>query len=64
MRAGKDFTERADGVLQWNELAFVTSEDLGDLERLRHETLNLASTFDLITSISFGVFIVIKQPLQ
>ena len=39
MLSGKDLLEGADGVLQGDELAFVTSEDLGDSEGLRHETL-------------------------
>lgn len=57
MGARENFTERAHGVLQWHELAFITSEDLGDLERLRHETLDLTGTFDLNVSMSFVVFI-------
>ena len=43
----ENFLERADCVLERHEFAFVASEDLGDLERLGHETLDLASTFDL-----------------
>jgi hypothetical protein len=45
----KNLPERADGVLQGYELAFVTREDLCDLEGLRHETLNLTSTLDLVS---------------
>ena len=42
-----DLLEGADRVLEWDELALVTGEDLCDLERLRHETLDLTSTLDL-----------------
>ena len=42
-----DLSEGADGVLERDELALVTSEDLCDLERLRHETLDLTCTLDL-----------------
>jgi len=34
MGTRKDFLERADGVLERDELAFITSEDLGNLEGL------------------------------
>ena len=47
MGTREDLLERADGVLERDKLALVTSEDLGDLERLRHETLDLTSTLDL-----------------
>ena len=47
MGTGKDFTERPDGVLEGDKLALETSEDLCDLEGLRHETLDLTSTLDL-----------------
>ena len=43
----KNLLERADGVFQRDEATFVTGEDLSNLERLRHETLDLAGTFDL-----------------
>ena len=49
--AGEDLLERADGLLQGDELALETSEDLGDLEGLRHETLDLTSTLDLSSFI-------------
>lgn len=42
-----DLLEGPDGILKGNELTLVTSEDLGDLERLRHEPLDLTGTFDL-----------------
>ena len=47
-----DLLEGTDGILQWDELALITSEDLGDLERLRHETLDLTSTLDLLCHVS------------
>ncbi len=50
MLSSNDLLEGTDGVLQRNELALVTGEDLGDLERLRHEALNLTGTFDLQNS--------------
>ena len=46
MLSGKDLLEGADGVLERDKLALITSEDLSDLERLRHETLDLAGTLD------------------
>ena len=46
MLAGKDLLERTDRLFQGDEFALETSEDLGDLERLRHETLDLTSTLD------------------
>ena len=49
MRAGEDLLEGADGVLEGDELALETSEDLRDREGLRHETLDLTSTLDLAT---------------
>ena len=42
----EDLLEGSDGVLQRHKLALVTGEDLRDLEGLRHETLDLAGTFD------------------
>jgi hypothetical protein len=47
--ARKDLLKRADSVLQRHELAFVTREDLCDLEGLRHETLDLTSTLNLVS---------------
>ena len=47
MGTGKDLLERPNGVLEGDKSALETGEDLGDRERLRHETLNLTSTFDL-----------------
>ena len=47
MGASEDLLEGADGVLEGDELALITSEDLCDLEGLRHETLDLTSTLDL-----------------
>lgn len=46
MLASEDLLEGADGVLELDELALVTGEDLSDLEGLRHETLDLACTLD------------------
>lgn len=46
MGTREDLLEGADGVLERNETTLDTSEDLGDLERLRHETLDLTSTLD------------------
>ena len=46
--AGDDFLEGTDGVLEGDEFAFETSENLSDLERLGHETLDFAGTFDLV----------------
>ncbi len=43
----KNLLERADGFFQRDETTFVTGEDLSNLERLRHETLDLAGTFNL-----------------
>lgn len=42
----ENFLEGADCILQWYKLALITGEDLGDLERLRHETLDFTGTFD------------------
>lgn len=39
MRARKNLLEGADGVFERDELALGTREDLGNLERLGHETL-------------------------
>lgn len=47
MLAGDDILEQTDGVLEWDKLALVTSEDLCICERLRHETLDLSCTLDL-----------------
>ena len=47
MCTAQDLLEGTNGVLQRHKLALVTSEDLGDLERLRHETLDFTSTLDL-----------------
>ena len=47
MRAREDLLEGADSVLQGDKLALETGEDLRDLERLRHETLDLTRTLDL-----------------
>lgn len=52
MCAREDLLERANGILERNELALITSEDLGDLEGLRHETLNLTGTLNLWTRVS------------
>ena len=49
--ARDDLLEGADRVLERDELALVTGEDLCDLERLRHETLDLTSTLDLSSFI-------------
>lgn len=43
----ENLLERANGVLEGDKLAFKASEDLGNLERLRHETLNLTRTLHL-----------------
>ena len=51
MLARQDLLEGADGLLQGNELALETSEDLCDLEGLRHESLDLTSTLDLNNSL-------------
>lgn len=42
----KDLLEGTDRVGKRNETALVTSEDLGNSERLGQETLNLTGTFD------------------
>ena len=47
VRAREDLLEGADGVLEGDELALETSEDLRDSEGLRHETLDLTRTLDL-----------------
>jgi hypothetical protein len=46
--SGENLLEGADGIFERNELAFVSCEDLGDGERLRHETLDFTSTLDLV----------------
>lgn len=51
MQTRDNLFEGANGILQRHKLALVTSEDLCDLERLRHETLDLARAFDLATTI-------------
>lgn len=45
--ATKNLLKGADGVLEGHELALKTSEDLRDLEGLRHETLDFTSTLNL-----------------
>ena len=52
--AGENFGESRDGLFHGDELAGVASEDLGDLERLREETLDLASASD-------GQFVLFRQ---
>ena len=47
MGTGENLLEGTHGVFQGHEFTFITSEDLGDLERLRHETLDFTSTLDL-----------------
>ena len=47
VRAREDLLEGANGVLEGHELALVASEDLRDLEGLRHETLDLTRALDL-----------------
>jgi hypothetical protein len=56
VQAGDDLLERADGVLQRNKLALITGEDLRDLEGLRHETLDLTRTLDLVDSVVSNVY--------
>ena len=48
MCAREDFFEGADGIFKGYELSFVTCEDLGNGEGLRHETLYFTSTLDLV----------------
>ena len=55
VRAGEDLLEGADGVLEGHELALVASEDLRDLEGLRHETLDLTRALDLVGMLIYGV---------
>lgn len=43
----KDLLERPNGVLEGDKSTFETGEDLGDLEGLGHEPLDLTSTLDL-----------------
>ena len=52
MHTREDLLEGTNRLLQRNELALETSEDLRDLERLRHETLDLTSTLDLVEFMS------------
>ncbi len=47
MCAGEDLLEGANRVLERDEPALETSENLGDSEGLGHETLDLTSTLDL-----------------
>jgi hypothetical protein len=47
MSAGENLLEGTDSVLEGDELALITGKDLGDSERLRHETLDFTSTLDL-----------------
>ena len=44
--SGHDGVETGNGVLQGHQLAQVTREHLGDLERLRQETLHLTGAGD------------------
>ncbi len=44
--AAEDLREPADGLLHRDELASVSGKDLGDLEWLREEPLDLASAGD------------------
>lgn len=46
MVAREDLLEGADRLLQRDELTLVAGEDLRDLERLRHETLDLTRALD------------------
>ena len=55
MLPGDNLLERADGLLQGDELALETSEDLRDLEGLRHETLDLTRALDLEGVLVYGV---------
>ena len=47
MGTGENLLKGTHGVFQRHEFTFITSENLGDLERLRHETLDFTSTLDL-----------------
>ena len=47
MGTSENLLERPNGILEGHKSTFETGEDLGDLERLRHETLDLTGTFDL-----------------
>ena len=47
MGTGENLLEGTHGVFQRHEFTFITSENLGDLERLRHETLDFTGTLDL-----------------
>lgn len=42
----EDLLESVDGLLQGDQSTLDTSEDLGDGERLRHESLNLSGSLD------------------
>ena len=57
MRSGQDLLEGPDGVLEGNEFTLITREDLGDLEMLRHETLDLTCALD--TKLVF-----LRQPVH
>ena len=59
MGTGENLLKGTHGVFQRHEFTFVTSEDLGDLERLRHETLDFTSTLDLTANQS-----IFKSPLN
>ena len=50
MCARENFLERSNSVLQGNKFTLITGENLCDLERLRHETLDLTRTLDLQSS--------------
>ena len=47
MGTRENLLEGTHSVFQRDEFTLITSEDLGDLERLRHETLNFTSTLNL-----------------
>lgn len=53
VRTRKDLLEGSDGIFKGNELALIASEDLGNLERLGHETLDLTSTLNLKAELSW-----------
>ena len=54
--AGQDGLEGVDGVLEVDELALDTGEDLGDSEGLAQETLDLTGTLDG-KLVGFGKFV-------
>ena len=43
---GQNLLETTDGILELHETTGTAREDLGDVERLRHEALSLAGTRD------------------